>query len=102
MLKTLLLSVIIGLASYYSDRFEGKRTASGETFRQAKLTAASNVYRFGTYVKVTNISNNKSVIVKINDRVKNPNVLIDLSESAARQLGFIRKGVIKVKVEKIK
>jgi len=102
MLKGLLLSVIVGLASYYSDSFEGKRTASGETFRQAKFTGASNRFRLGTYVKVINISNNKSVIVKINDRVKNPNVLIDLSESAARQLGFIRKGIIKVKVEEIK
>ena len=101
-MKTILLTIIIGLASYYSDRFEGKRTASGETFRQAKLTAASNAYRLGTYVKVTNISNNKSVVVKINDRVKNPNILIDLSEAAARQLGYIKKGVTKVKVQKIK
>lgn len=94
-----------GIASYYSDSFHGKRTASGEIFSQHKLTAASNNYKLGTQVKVTNINNNKTVIVKINDRMA-PSMarkgrVVDLTKAAAKELGFYGNGLAQVKVENI-
>jgi rare lipoprotein A len=89
-----------GYASYYSDKFEGKKTASGETFHQSAFTAAHKHLPFGTQVKVTNMSNQKSVIVRINDRgpfVKGR--IIDLSKQAAKNLDMLRNGVAKVKIE---
>jgi rare lipoprotein A len=96
-------SVEIGMASYYSDKFEGKKTASGELYKSSKMTAAHPTLPFGTLVKVTNLSNNKSVNVTVNDRgpfVKDR--IIDLSKSAAVKLDYIDQGVAKVKVEPIK
>jgi rare lipoprotein A len=90
----------MGEASFYSDKYDGRPTSSGETFRQKSLTAAHKELSFGTLVKVTNLSNNKSVIVKINDRgpfVKGR--IIDLSRSAAEKIDMINAGVIKVKIE---
>ncbi len=92
-----------GLASYYSDKFEGKKTASGEVYKSSKMTAAHRTLPFGTRVKVTNLSNNKSVTVTVNDRgpfVKDR--IIDLSKAAAVKLDYIDQGVAKVKVEPIK
>lgn len=89
-----------GQASFYSDKFEGQKTASGELYRASKMTAAHRTLPFGTRVKVTNSSNNRSVIVTINDRgpfVKGR--IIDLSKAAAKKLGFIDQGVTRVKVE---
>ena len=89
-----------GYASFYSDSFDGKPTSNGETFRQNKLTAAHKKIVFGTEVKVTNLANNKSVIVRINDR--GPFVsgrIIDLSKAAAKQIDMINAGVAKVKIE---
>ena len=89
-----------GMASYYNDKFEGKITASGEVFSQSKLTAAHRTLPFKTKVKVTNLSNKRSVIVIVNDR--GPFVegrIIDLSKKAATKLDFIEKGVAKVKLE---
>lgn len=57
-----------GVASYYHNRFNGRKTASGEVFSNNKLTAAHRTYPFGTYLKVTNVANGKSVVVKVNDR----------------------------------
>ena len=57
-----------GVASYYHNKFNGRKTASGEVFSNNKLTAAHRTYPFGTYLKVTNVANGKSVVVKINDR----------------------------------
>ncbi len=91
-----------GMASFYSDKFEGKKTASGEIYKSSKMTAAHPTLPFGTKVKVTNLSNNKSVIVTVNDRgpfVKNR--IIDLSKAAAIKLDIIDQGVDKVKVESI-
>ena len=91
-----------GMASFYSDKFEGKKTASGEIYKSSKMTAAHPTLPFGTRVKVTNLSNNKSVIVTVNDRgpfVKNR--IIDLSKAAAVKLDIIDQGVTKVKVESI-
>jgi len=90
----------IGIASYYSNKFDGKPTSSGEVFHQNKLTGAHRELPFNTLVKVTNLSNNKSVIIRINDRgpfIKGR--LIDLSRSAAEKLDMIEAGIIKVKIE---
>lgn len=92
-----------GLASFYSDAFEGKKTASGEIYKSSKMTAAHRTLPFGTRVEVTNLSNNKSVTVTVNDRgpfVKDR--IIDLSKAAAVKLDYIDQGVTKVKIEPIK
>ena len=91
-----------GKASFYADKFEGSPTASGEKYRHNKLTGAHKSLPFGTKVKVTNIANNQTVEVVINDR--GPYVegrIIDLSKSAAEQLGFINLGLAEVQVEVI-
>jgi len=89
-----------GVASFYADKFNGRKTASGQIFSQNKLTCACNVLPLGTWVKVTNISNGKSVKLLVNDRL-HPRMrrLVDLSKSAAIKLGFISSGLVKVKVE---
>jgi rare lipoprotein A len=90
-----------GTASFYSNSFNGRRTASGEVFSNSKLSAANNFLKLGTKVKVTNISNGKSVVLKINDRMNARNKrLIDLSKKAANDLGFQHAGLCKVKIEK--
>ncbi|MDA3867196.1 MAG: septal ring lytic transglycosylase RlpA family protein [Salinivirgaceae bacterium] len=89
-----------GKASFYADKFEGRTTASGEKYWHSKLTAAHKNLPFGTEVRVTNLENNETVIVRINDR--GPFVqdrIIDLSKSAAKKLDFIKRGVCNVKVE---
>jgi rare lipoprotein A len=89
-----------GIASYYADKFHGRKTASGEVFHQDSLTAAHKHLPFGTLVKVTNLRNNQSVIVKVNDRgMKGTNRVIDLSKAAARELNMLGAGLVKVKVE---
>ncbi len=93
----------VGYASYYSTEFKGRRTASGEIFDPMKLTAAHKKLPFGTLVKVTNLENHKSVIVRINDRgpfVKGR--IIDLSYKAALKIGLVSKGVAKVKLEVVR
>ncbi|MDH2998257.1 hypothetical protein A1D22_10190 [Pasteurellaceae bacterium LFhippo2] len=92
-----------GIASSYSDKFNGRRTASGETLNNKKLTAAHRSLPFGTHVRVTALWNNKSVIVRINDRgpfVKGR--VIDISKAAAAKIGLLNKGLGKVKVEVLK
>ena len=92
-----------GTASYYSNKFIGKKTASGELFDQNSYTAACNVLPFGTDVIVKNMTNNLKVKVKINDRLaKNSSRLIDLSKIAAKKIGLISKGITKVKLEIVK
>jgi rare lipoprotein A len=89
-----------GKASYYANSFDGKKTASGEIFRQRKLTAAHKTLPFGTRVTVVNIANGKSVKVTINDR--GPFVagrIIDLSSKAAKKIGMINTGVANVQVK---
>ena len=89
-----------GVASFYAKKFNGRQTANGNIFSSVKYTAACNVLPLGTWVKVTNLKNDKSVIVFINDRLHPKNKrLIDLSKTAAEQLDFIGRGVTKVKVE---
>ena len=89
-----------GTASYYAKKFEGRKTATGETYNGAKFTAACNTLPLRTWVKVTNLRNKRSVIVRINDRLHYKNTrLVDLSYVAARQLGYTSHGLAKVKVE---
>ncbi|TDV60768.1 septal ring lytic transglycosylase RlpA family protein [Pseudomonas sp. LP_7_YM] len=89
-----------GTASYYGSRHQGKRTASGERLDQNSLTAAHRQLPFGTRVQVTNLDNDRKVIVRINDR--GPHVrgrLIDVSRAAAEQLGMLRSGTAQVRVQ---
>ncbi|MFK7604870.1 MULTISPECIES: septal ring lytic transglycosylase RlpA family protein [unclassified Pseudomonas] len=89
-----------GMASYYGARHHGKRTASGEPFNQHGLTAAHPSLRFGSRVLVTNLNNDKSVVVRINDRGPHTRGrIIDLSRQAARQLDMLRSGTAKVRVQ---
>jgi len=89
-----------GIASFYADRFEGLPTSTGEKFSQKKLTAAHNTLPLGTWIRVTNLRNKKSVIVRVNDRLHHLNTrLVDLSREAARRLGYVSNGLAKVKVE---
>jgi rare lipoprotein A len=92
--------VFYGQASFYANKFNGRRTASGETFDQKKLTCACNVLPLGTWIKVTNLKNKQTVIVKINDRI-HPKVkrVVDLSRAAAQKLGYVSGGLTRVKVE---
>jgi|GEM_PF-468652 len=96
---------ITGIASFYSANLDGTKTATGERYRNAKLTAASNNFKLNTWVLVTNLSNNKSVIVRINDRMhprmKKKGRVVDMSGEGARQLDYIEKGLTKVKVQPI-
>ena len=91
-----------GVASFYGNKFIGKKTASGEMFSQEKYTAACNALPLGTWVKVTNMKNGKSVVVKTNDRL-HPKMkrIVDLTMVAAHELGYVGKGLAKVKVEVI-
>lgn len=89
-------------ASWYGPGFHGKLTASGEIYDQYALTAAHKDLPFGTILEITNSRNNKSVLVRINDR--GPYIQgrhIDLSKGAAIALGMVERGVIKVKVKEI-
>lgn len=89
-----------GKASYYSDKFEGRPTANGDTFKQNKLTAAHKTIPFGTKVKVINLTNHKKVKVVINDR--GPFVqgrIIDLTEKAADKIDMIQAGVANVEIK---
>jgi rare lipoprotein A len=91
-----------GKASFYADKFDGSPTASGEKYRHSKKTGAHKTLPFGTKVRVTNLENNKTVEVVINDR--GPYVdgrIIDLSKSAAQELDYINKGIADVKLEVI-
>lgn len=92
--------VLYGLASFYSNSFNGKRTASGEIFSQNKLTCACNVLPLGTWIRVTNLRNGRSVVVKTNDRL-HPRMkrIVDLTRAAALKLGYTATGLTRVKVE---
>jgi len=92
--------ILYGQASYYAQKFEGRKTANGEIFRHSKLTAACNSLPLGTWIRVTNLRNGKSVVVKTNDRLHTKTRrLVDLTRTAAQTLGFIRSGLTRVKVE---
>jgi peptidoglycan lytic transglycosylase len=89
-----------GVASWYGEQFQGNRTANGEIYDMNGLTAASRTLPLGTKLKVTNLRNNRSLIVRINDR--GPyihNRSLDVSKAAARRLGFIASGLAQVRME---
>lgn len=89
-----------GIASFYNDKYHGRTTSSGESYDKNALTAAHNKLPLGSTLRVTNLKNNRSVIVKVNDRLEKSNKrLIDLSKKAAKELGFIQAGLTKVKIE---
>lgn len=89
-----------GTACWYGGEFHGRRTASGEMFDENKLTAAHPSLPFGTIVRVTNTSNDQSVLVRINDRGPwKRGRIIDLSRAAAEQLGMIHAGLAEVEIE---
>jgi rare lipoprotein A len=90
----------VGTASYYANRFDGRKCSSGERFSNWSLTAAHKTLKFGTVVKVTNLKNDSTVIVTINDRLPaNSKRSIDLTLRAAKQLNFVKSGLTKVKIE---
>jgi rare lipoprotein A len=91
-----------GIASFYSLKYQFRKTSSGERFNQLALTAAHRTLPFGTKVRVTNLENNRSIIVKINDR--GPFIdgrIIDLTRNAFSQIGDTEQGLIKVSIEVI-
>ena len=90
-------------ASWYGPGFHGRLTANGEIYDQMSFTAAHKSLKFGTLLKITNPRNNKSVVIRINDR--GPYITgrdLDLSKAAALELGMVKRGVAKIKVEEIK
>ena len=89
-----------GVANFYNDSFQGKKTSSGEPYDKNGLTAAHKKLAYGTKVKVTNVANGKSVIVTINDKLgaKSP-AIIDVTRHAAEELDFVKAGKAKVKLE---
>ena len=90
------------VASWYGPRFHGRKTANGETFDQQAFTAAHKKFRFGTLLRLTNPNNERSIIVRINDR--GPYIRgreLDLSKAAANELGIIERGVAKLNIEQI-
>lgn len=96
-------NIFSGTASFYADEFHGRKTASGEIYDMNDLTAAHRDFPFDTIVLVTNLRNNKSVNVRINDRMPQlKNRLIDLSLAAAKKIDMINDGVVEVKLIVIK
>ncbi len=94
-------STVTGKASWYGGKFHGRKTASGERFNKNALTAAHRTLPFGTRVRVTNLSNQKSVVVRINDRgpFGRRERIIDVSEAAAGRLGMKRAGVARIRLQ---
>ncbi|HEX5315431.1 MAG TPA: septal ring lytic transglycosylase RlpA family protein [Candidatus Kapabacteria bacterium] len=98
--STTTMDTMQGIASYYSNDFQGHRTADGEIFDNSKLTAAHRTYPFGTIVRVTNLATEATVTVRINDRgpVK-PERVIDLTQAAAEAIGIVRAGLGRVRID---
>jgi rare lipoprotein A len=94
------IKTYFGTASFYADKFKGRKTANGDSYNPEHLTAACNVLPLGTWIKVTNLKNRKTVLVRTNDRMHpKMNRLVDLSKAAATILGYAKSGLTKVKVE---
>lgn len=92
--------VFSGIASYYHDKFHGRKMANGDIYSKDEFTAASNTFPLNKWVKVVNVINRESVIVKITDRMaKNNKRLIDLSRISATRLKMLGHGLVKVEVE---
>lgn len=92
--------VYYGIASYYADKFKGRKTATGSSYSHKGNTAACNILPLGTWVQVTNLSNGRSLIVQVNDRMNPKNKrLVDMTKSGAEALGYVESGVTRVKLE---
>jgi rare lipoprotein A len=92
-------SVMRGHASYYANKFDGRPTASGESFQVDKLTCASRTLPFGTMIKVTNPRNGRSIVVRVNDRGPyTPRYFLDLSPAAARAIGMRGSAAIEARI----
>ena len=102
LLFSLMFSQRTGIASFYHDKYEGRTTANGQTFRQLAMTCASNVYKMGTKLRVTNKESGKSVEVVVNDTgaFQMPRI-VDLSKAAFSQITSLRRGLVPVLVEVI-
>ncbi len=94
---------LYGQASFYAAKFEGRPTATGEKFSHNNATAACNVLPLGSWVKVTNLRNGKSIVVRTNDRL-HPKTkrIIDLTKTGAHKLGYVKMGLTRVKIEVLK
>jgi rare lipoprotein A len=89
-----------GKVAYYGRKFNGRKTASGERFNAGALTMAHKTLPFGTMVRVTNLKNNKSVVVRVNDRgPTSPDLIGDLTSAAAGKIRMLRSGVVEAKLE---
>jgi rare lipoprotein A (peptidoglycan hydrolase) len=96
-------STSTGIASYYAQRFNGRKTSSGQIFDHNKLTCAHKTLPFGTVLMLTNLRNNNKVKVKVNDRLPPKSKrTVDLTMRAAKELNFVAQGLTKVKIEIIK
>jgi len=94
------LETVTGVASYYADKYDGKITYSGEVYDMYGLSAAHPSYQMGTVIRVTNLFNYKSVIIRINDKMPfRPDRIIDLSLGCAQELEMVNVGIQEVKVE---
>ena len=90
----------LGKAGYYADKYQGQKTASGALYDKVKLTCAHKKLPFGTRIRVTNLENQQSVIVEVNDRGPfKDGFIVDLSRAAAESIGMIRAGVVRVRIE---
>jgi len=89
--------------SYYANKFDGKKTASGETYRHSKMTGAHKSLSFGTRVEIVNVENDKSVIISVNDRGPlKPAREFDLSQGAFKKISNLNAGIVKVKYRILK
>jgi len=89
--------------SYYANKFDGKKTASGETYRHSKMTGAHKSFSFGTRVEIVNVENDKSVIIIVNDRGPlKPSREFDLSQGAFKKISNLNNGIVKVKYRILK
>jgi rare lipoprotein A len=94
------IKVQFGIASFYANKFEGRKTFTDEIFHQDSLTAASNTLPMHVWVRVTNLRNHRTVVVQINDKMHPRNRrLIDLSHAAAGRLGFADRGLTRVRID---
>ncbi len=94
------LESVTGVASYYADKYNGRITYGGEVYDMNGISAAHPIYQMGTIIRVTNLSNNKSVVMRINDRMPyRPDRIIDLSLGAARELDMVKDGISEVRVD---
>ncbi|PZP52264.1 MAG: septal ring lytic transglycosylase RlpA family lipoprotein [Pseudopedobacter saltans] len=97
--------IVYGVASFYSKSLQGSETSTGEFLDQAKMTAASNFYKLNTWIRVTNLSNNKTIIVRVNDRMHQRMAdrgrVIDVTRGGAIALGFVSRGLTRVMLEEV-